>query len=213
MIKHKSFNHSKLWYHYRFHELKTEKLAKNKALPNYLNSLFKECPDSYFNSGPRSSSLNFRMNIKMHCIKGHELSELTKHALKLDSNLSAHSKVQIFLLENDEKSIAVETPIWLENNELNNYKEIFNSELPLTGHIDLVRIEDGKIWVWDFKPKAKDEKYAATQVYFYALMLSKRTNIPLSEFNCGYFDQDYAFIFKPQKLEIPVNGSLKELNR
>ena len=50
----------------------------------------------------------------------------------------------------------------------------------------------------NFKPNAIREKYAATQVYFYALMLSKRTNKDLEDFRCGYFDNDYAFVFKPE---------------
>jgi len=92
----------------------------------------------------------------------------------------------------------VEVPIWIKKDELNNFNGIFDSDEPLTGHIDILRIEDGKIWVWDYKPKAFDEKYAATQVFFYSLMLSKRSGIPLSRFRCGYFDERYAFIFKPE---------------
>ncbi|MBU4503046.1 MAG: PD-(D/E)XK nuclease family protein [Nanoarchaeota archaeon] len=69
----------------------------------------------------------------------------------------------------------------------------------MTGHIDILRIEDEKIWVWDYKPNAHKEKYASTQTYFYALMLSKRTGIPLDDFRCGYFDQNHAFAFKPEE--------------
>ncbi len=197
-----------MWYHYRLNLRNSEQFAK-KELNNYLLSLFQKCPDSYFNSGPRSSSLTFNIKTKIHSIKGHELSQMARQALSLDLNLSAHSKVQVFLLENDEKSIASEIPIWVESKELENFQEVFNSILPLTGHIDLLRIEDGKIWVWDFKPNAKEEIYASTQIYFYALMLSKRTNIPLSEFNCGYFDENYAFIFKPEEIKLPKSIQLK----
>jgi len=113
------------------------------------------------------------------------------------------------MLEHDNKTISVEIPIWLHNYELDNYKEIFKSTEPLTGHIDLLRIEDNKIWVWDYKPNAHKEDFATTQIYFYALMLSKRTNIPLDNFRCGYFDSNYAFTFKPE--ENILNKSL-ELN-
>jgi len=46
------------------------------------------------------------------------------------------------------------------------------------------------------------EEYASTQTYFYALMLSKRTGIPLENFRCGYFDSHYAFMFKPEESAI-----------
>ena len=86
----------------------------------------------------------------------------------------------------------------LEKDELENYNFLFDSNEPLTGHIDILRIEDEKIWIWDYKPNAFDEKYASTQIFFYAIMLSKRTNIPLENFRCGYFDDSYAFMFKPE---------------
>ena len=106
------------------------------------------------------------------------------------------------MIERDNKTLAIEVPIWLEQNELNGFFDIFKTEKPLTGHIDVLRVEDGKIWVLDYKPNAIKEKYAATQVFFYALMLSKRTNIPLENFRCGYFDDKDAFLFKPNLNQI-----------
>ena len=54
------------------------------------------------------------------------------------------------------------------------------------------------MWVWDYKPNAQKEKYAKCQTLFYAIMLSKRTGIPLERFRCGYFDEKTAFVFKPE---------------
>jgi hypothetical protein len=79
------------------------------------------------------------------------------------------------------------------------FREFFQEEGPLSGHIDVLRLEDGKIWVWDYKPKAEKEKYATTQTFFYSLMLSKRTGIPLDKFMCGYFDEKTSFVFKPDQ--------------
>jgi len=208
MIMTFNFNHSNLVYQYKFHISKMEGI-KNiyPSLNNYLVTLNKMCPNDYFSSGPRSSALRFKLNLDIKSIQGHELSQLTKHALKLDGIKSAHLKVQTFLIEKDNKSVATEVPIWITKDELVNYKELFKSELPLTGHIDLLRIEDNTVWVWDYKPYAKNEKYAATQVYFYSLMLSKRTGIPLSNFMGGYFDKDNAYIFKPRE-DIASNTNL-----
>ncbi len=210
MIKNKVFNHSNLPYHYRLHSIKTENLAKDySALKIYLNNIITNCPNDYFNSGPRSSSLNFKIDFDIKSITGHEISTLARYAL--DSNnlgLDEHSKVENFMIENDNKTIAIEIPLWIKNDEIKNFKTIFKSSLPLTGHIDILRIEDNKIWIWDYKPRAKDEKYASTQVYFYAIMLSKRTNIPLSNFMCGYFNKDYSFIFKPKEEMIKFSRPL-----
>ncbi|MEA3431023.1 MAG: PD-(D/E)XK nuclease family protein [Nanoarchaeota archaeon] len=199
VIKHVSFKHG-WFYHYRLHTIKTQSLCKNnlESLRNYLNYVFESCPDEHFNSGPRSSSLKFNLNdVNLVKISGHEVSSLAKLGLDISRKLSAHSKVQLFMLEQDNKTLAVEVPLWLHPEELESYTQIFNSDEPLTGHIDALRVEDGKIWIWDFKPKAEKEKYASTQVFFYAYMLSKRTNIPLDSFRCGYFDEKIAYVFNP----------------
>ncbi|MEK6816177.1 MAG: PD-(D/E)XK nuclease family protein, partial [Nanoarchaeota archaeon] len=99
---------------------------------------------------------------------------------------------------NDNQTIAMEIPIWMMPNELDCFRPLLKSDEPLTGHIDVLRIQDGKVWIWDYKPNAHLEKYASTQTYFYALMLSGRTGIPLEKFRCGYFDKYYAYVFKPE---------------
>lgn len=212
MIRHVSFDHSGGFYFYRVHNLKSERL--NDGLGNlkvYLNNMFEECPHEYFCSGPRGSSLKFEVpNLNVKKVSGHEMCELTSRGL--EENFfrfkTAHSKVQVFMLENDNKTLAVEVPIWLHAHELKNFNSLFNTNEPLSGHIDVLRLEGDKIWVWDYKPNCVREKFAATQVYFYALMLSKRTGISLERFRCGYFDSAYAFMFKPREVEFSVNEKL-----
>jgi len=201
VIKHKSFGHKGGYYFYRVHNIKLDKLCNGfESLKDYLNYVFENCPHEYFNSGPRSSALKFSFGFDKVQVRGHEVSKLTNLGLEENSERysTAHSKVQVFMLENDNNTIAVEVPIWIKSDELSNFKQFFGSDSPLTGHIDVLRIEDNKIWIWDYKPGAKHEKYADTQVYFYALMLSKRTGIDLENFRCGYFDENHAFIFKPK---------------
>lgn len=201
VIKRVSLMHKGGSYQYRIHNQKLNSLAFNHPnLIGYLNKVFEKCPNDYFFNGPRSSALKFKLNdLTMHQIIGHEVSDLCYAGLKFNEERykTNHSKVQVFMIEKDDKTIAMEVPIWIKNEELNNFNGMFNSSEPLTGHIDILRIEDEKIWVWDYKPKAFDEKYASTQVFFYSLMLSRRTGIPLDKFMCGYFDEKYAFIFKP----------------
>ena len=203
MIQKTKFDHSGGLYFYRFHENKLKNLSNGYSnLYFYLNEMLTNCPHDYFLQGPRSSNLKFKLDgVNTFQIVGHEVSELTKRGLEFNRKRfkSNHMKVQVFMLENDDKTIAMEIPLWLEPNEINNFNKIFKEEFPLTGHIDILRIDDNKIWIWDYKPKAYNEKYAVTQVYFYALMLSKRTNISLDKIRCGYFDENYAFVFNPKE--------------
>ena len=202
-IVHKSFKHG-WWYHYRIHAPKSKQLCSDdlSSMDKYLHEVMKDCPEEYFNKGPRSSQLRMKFDIELVKIKGHEVCELARHGLEQDRYETAHTNVQMFMLQNDNKTISIEVPIWLFESELPNYKDFFNSSDVLTGHIDALRIEDGLVWVWDYKPNAHKEKYATTQTNFYALMLSQRTGIPITKFRCGYFDDEHAFVFKPLNRDV-----------
>jgi hypothetical protein len=216
MIKQISLDHKGGFYFYRVHNSKLDKLSNgfdNMGL--FLQKMFNSCPNEYFNSGPRSSMLKFKLDLDIKHVKGHEVCDLVKHGLKQNEERynSNHMKVQSFMLENDNKTIAVEVPIWLSNNEIDSFLELFKTIQPLTGHIDILRLENNKIWIWDYKPKAQNEDFASTQVYFYALMLSKRTNIPLEEFRCGYFDENYAYMFEPKEKLIGKNNKIEDFSK
>lgn len=192
-------------YQYRIHKLKLDELCQEKFpdLKKFIMASFADCPDHHFLNGPRSSVLKFPvLNEKLSSIE-HEVALLAR--LGLDSNYyqDAHSNVQMFMLSYDQKTIAMEVPIWLMPDELEQFQELFKATNPLSGHIDILRIENGKIWVWDFKPNAHKEKYATTQTYFYALMLSRRSNLPLKNFMCGYFDDKNTYTFDPSKIVLP----------
>jgi hypothetical protein len=209
MIKNVSLPH-KWFYFYRIHTEKTGMALQNGLSPlvGYLDEVFKNCPNEYFLSGPRSSQLRFAIELDMKHVKGHEVSTLASVGLFMKSHLkAAHSRVEVFMLENDDKTVAVEVPIWLHDHELSGYEAMFNSKEALTGHIDILRIEDENVWVWDYKPNAAKEKFAHVQLLFYAIMLSKRTGIPLERFRCGYFDDKDAFMFKPSLEALKINLS------
>lgn len=198
-IRHISFKHG-WFYHYRLHDPKTDSLCNGgiASLRKYLDMLFTDCPEEPFSTALRSSSLKFDLGIHVEAVEGHEVSRLAREGLDWAHYKTAHSNVQVYMLQNDTFTLGVEVPLWMHSNELEGYSALFDSDEPLSGHIDVLSVEDGKIWIWDYKPKASKEKYATTQVYFYALMMSKRTGIPLDEFRCGYFDEDIAYVFKPE---------------
>jgi len=200
MIVHKSFKHG-WFYHYRIHVPKTETLCNHKfsSLKEYLHHVKDHCPDEYFLKGPRSSGIKRAVDIELKKIRGHEVCDLARAGLEMNNYKTAHSNVQMFMLQNDNRTISIEVPIWLMDTELSNFQTLLNTRDVLTGHIDALRVEDGNIWVWDYKPNAHKEKFASTQVNFYSLMLSKRTGIPLEKFRGGYFDDEHAFVFKPKE--------------
>jgi len=202
-IVHKSFKHG-WWYHYRIHNPKSKQLcSKNlSSMDKYLHNVMDDCPNEHFEKGPRSSQLRMKFDIDLVKIKGHEVSELARQGLEADQYTTAHTNVQMFMLQHDDKTISIEVPIWLMESELPNYCDFFNCTDTLTGHIDALRIEDGLVWVWDYKPNAHKEKYATTQTNFYAIMLSQRTGIPIDKFRCGYFDDELAFVFKPLNRDV-----------
>lgn len=212
VIKSLHLQHSGGFYLYRVHTNKAGALCSNGLgdLKSYLAGVFDKCPHNYFQGGPRSSSLKFKLPLDIIEITGHEVSNLAKWGLQeyRERFSHAHPRVQTFMLENDSKTIAMEVPIWLEHHELENFTEIFKTIQPLTGHIDVLRVDDEKIWIWDYKPNANKEKYASTQTFFYALMLSKRTGIPIEHFRCGYFDKSYAYLFKPNLEHLKRNAKL-----
>ncbi|MBU2589590.1 MAG: PD-(D/E)XK nuclease family protein [Nanoarchaeota archaeon] len=203
MIKRTAFKHG-WWYHYCLHNKKSDKLITNgfSQLQSYLLAMFDKCPHQHFENGPRSSRIKFQLpslNIKEHA--NHEICNLTRLGLEINEERykSNHMKVQMFMLEHDKKTVSIEVPVWLKTREFGSFKTHFDSEYPLTGHIDLLQVDKNNIWVWDYKPGASKEKYAATQTYFYALMLSNRTGIPLDKFRCGWFDTCNCFTFKPER--------------
>jgi len=218
VVKWLNLEHPGGMYIYRVHDQKIKAFCKKDPelmkLGNFISSLFDSCPHENFNKGPRGSSLKFRTEHDILELYGHQVSILAKYGLEANKDRfkSNHSKVQLFMLENDRNTVAIEVPIWMNSDELGGFKSLFGSNEPLSGHIDVLGIDEENIWVWDYKPNANKERYASTQVYFYALMLSKRTGIPLERFRCGYFDWERAYVFKPEPIENKriINGCLKD---
>ncbi len=207
MILRKSLPHG-WWYHYRVHEEKAESLCERRfpSLNAYLRAMLERCPDEKFLVGPRSSALRFRLDAEVKEAAGHEVCTLARLGLENGRGRSAHTEVQTFMLENDAKSVATEVPLWLDEEE-HELMGSFEEDGPLSGHIDVLRVEDGAVWVWDYKPGARKEKFAATQTWAYAVMLAHRTGVPLSRFRCGWFDEKDAFVFLPEKARLSSTGA------
>ncbi|SRR6266542_1120253 len=66
----------------------------------------------------------------------------------------------------------------------------------VTGHIDFLQIRNVRIHILDYKPVAREETHAHVQPTIYALVLARRTNLPLKFFKCGWLDEaDHFEVF------------------
>ena len=198
MILQAIFDHGVL-YNYQANTQKLADATVPITLKNLCVTMPAVCPHEYFFSGPRSSVLRFDVGISPVHVKGHEMSKLAGLALEEfgKSGFSNHEKVQNFLMLYDKKTLAVELPLWIEKDE--NLPLVSGN---LTGHADIIRLEGDAVWIWDYKPHAAKEKYAKTQIFYYALMLSLRTGIPLERIRCGYFDSEDAYMFSPGDVRV-----------
>jgi hypothetical protein len=210
-IVHKSFDHG-WFYHYYLHTNKAKSLCeKYPSLLSFLHGIFENCPRENFLKGPRGSKTRIDIAIPTTRISHHEVCSLAKEGLSSSRFKTAHLNVQMGMLQHDSKTIGIEVPLWLDENEIPKIHDLLGNSGPLSGHIDALRIEDGLIWIWDYKPRANKEKYATLQTWLYAIMLSHRTGVPLAQFRCGYFDEQEAFLFSPPPLESVALAPLVEM--
>ena len=107
-----------------------------------------------------------------------------------EENRMRHEIVEEFMLINDTATIACEVPVWFWEKKLG---------AGVSGHIDILQIRWGRIFILDFKPGAfkENEEKVVSQLYLYALGLSFRTRIPLTMFRCAWFDKNDYYEFSP----------------
>lgn len=122
-------------------------------------------------------------------------------------NKLRHEVLQEFMLVNDSVTVAVEVPVFLTRDDIDELRDDSGYAVPftlghgacVTGHIDIVQIRNGAIHVLDYKPGAKGVKPIA-QLTVYALALSRLTQISLGNFRCAWFDDEHYFEFRPRDL-------------
>ncbi len=76
----------------------------------------------------------------------------------------------------------------------------------LTGHIDIVQIRNGSIYLLDYKPNASKEK-PIEQLTWYAMSLSRLTGLRMFNFVCGWFDEKDYYQFYPLHVVKKVSRS------
>ncbi len=192
------FKHSGLLYNFKFHKGKLKEFGKFDGLKNFIFDLSRGVDGKIFDSENRCSKLKSEVSVNVNVSENIRLNRVLGGALKVvKNNKSRHSVVEDFLLNCDRDTVAVEVPIW--------YWDKF-SDRGICGHIDILQVKNGKIWVLDYKPNAALENVdkVVSQLYNYSLGLSFRSGVGLSDIKCGWFDENKIFSFDASKVR--VNG-------
>jgi len=191
------------FYRFRLHHANLCATASSLgALRGFLLSVAYDCPNHFFREGPRVSARRWCHYPPADPLRECPLPQMAVDGIQAGRYKGAHDNVEVHCLENDSGSIAVEVPVWWERPEMGPFCLSFPDTGPLTGHIDLLRVVDSTIEVWDCKPDVEKADTVGMQVLVYALMLAVRTGIPLDRFRCGYFDTRTAWSFSPSSVPI-----------
>jgi len=186
-----SFYHSGLTYTFQYHLPKLEVLCtRYPALIQYLKTMHSAYPPHFFKDDERCSQLMIDVAITRH-ERYNQACKLAELAVQTCARAGErHAAVEQFMLINDSSTVACEIPVWFWDKQL---------DRGICGHIDMVQIRQGKVFVLDYKPAASQEKEekVASQLYLYASGLSLRTKIPLRLFRCAWFDDTVYYEFEP----------------
>lgn len=226
MIKKRDFIHQNIKYSFNWnfknHREKLSQLNSNREefrrLGAYLKKIYQGLiPNNIFNSKAitrvsqfkvRGLNNGFLRSFSRKLIKEGKIqkfdsnSKLPKFAKKVyeiyhvnQLNKSpGHETILKNILIKDKDSIAIEVPIW----SVNRNKHI-------TGHIDLIQIEDNLIKIIDYKPEG-NFLFSLPQVATYGLLFKKLINI--EKLKCISFNKNFAWEYNPEILLTDIKNLL-----
>jgi transposase-like protein len=200
VISSKIFVHSGVIYPFMIHNHKLNEFCKFEGLKNYLLGM-DLWVDRYFNSGNRCSQLQNVANVEI-TKKKNFLCKAVDQVLDACVDLKErHPLVQKHLLYNDIATIAVEVPVFMIDKRIGE----------ICGHIDIIQVRYGKVWVIDYKPNtaAESKEKVSSQLYWYSRALSFRAKVPLENIRCAYFDEQVCIEFDPNKVKLKYGKSEK----
>src|SRR3989344_5777812 len=215
MVEVVSMAHRQL-YRFRYHRAKTRLMLEEfgnrnlKRLKEYLDAVSSETPHQYFAEGGRMSDVRSKFDTADMIVKSktNYANRLAAFVLQATpDNKARHEAVQRFFLANDSVTVATEVPVYIRREDVAHMEQVLDfkisdsglvrfkggkqeEQLPrlLTGHIDLVQIRNGQVYILDYKPGASKER-PIEQLTWYALALSRLTGLRLFEFTCAWFDE------------------------
>ncbi len=202
-------------YNFKYHRAKLNMLLeeefrhyKFKPLRDFLELAAAECPHQLFQKpSKRASEFKNKFNLNQVKIipKNNLAVKIANFIIQaVSNNKFRHEVLQDFMLSNDSVTVAAEVPVLINRDDLIHFKHELNFEIPitlkdddyLTGHIDLIQVRNGAVYIMDFKPSAKKEK-PIEQLTLYALALSRLTGLRLYHFKCAWFDSKNYYEFFP----------------
>lgn len=146
--------------------------------PSKLSHYFKEIfINGYTNKDISCSNSGIKFMCEFEELMGDILVQYANEAEWQGQGNKQHDIMQDYLIWNDHQTIAIEVPV-------------YNYEANISGHIDIVRIVNGRVQIVDFKPKAKKEKpdKVGAQLSLYRMLLSHNTGIDEKNIDCFYYD-------------------------
>ena len=206
-------------------------------LADFLENVPQLCPHEIFRreEGPRASKLAVDFLALDRMIVTEKANTATDTAALVTpgvaSNRDRHAWLQRFMLANDSTTIAVEVPIWLDEEDIAALEEKYEiTIIPkepvepaqpeaghkprcITGHIDFLQARNGAIHILDYKPVARTNKPIA-QLTIYALALTRLVpGLKLFDIKCAWFNEKCYNEFFPRKLLPKPKEKLKGLTK
>ena len=184
----KRFEHENLEYEFMYHKYKLDTFARSRfsGLTDYIVRFEEGCPDVFFEIGRRCSQPMFKVDVKV-VFKKNLACRLAGFAVQAaKDNRERHSLVEKFMIINDKATVACEVPVWYWEKSIDE---------GVTGHIDILQVRGGNVYILDYKPDASKDKKAVQQLYHYAVALSFRAKIPFDRIWCAWFDEKSYYEF------------------
>ncbi|MFX1303311.1 MAG: hypothetical protein ACFFBV_09000 [Promethearchaeota archaeon] len=229
MLRKKNFLHQNIPYSFIWnkihHKAKYSQLTANQNELNKLKEHFKKVcdgliPNNLFNSKafPRASQFKIKgmksafirsfskSLIRSGKVRYHDSnSKLPKYVQKVFDNYRVnnftitpgHEPILKNILIKDKDAIAIEVPIW--NEEKNRV---------ITGHIDLIQIENEVVKVIDYKPEG-NFLLSLPQVAMYGFLIKSKLNI--KKLRCISFNHQGAWEYDPNILQTDIKEYLISL--
>jgi len=202
-------------YNFKYHRAKLDLIINEefrhfrfKPLQEFLELAVAECPHQLFqNTAKRASEFKNAFNLDQVKItpKNNAAVKIANFVTQaISNNKQRHEVMQNFMLSNDSVTVAAEVAVIIDADDIRHIKHELGFDVPITlkdgeyitGHIDLIQVRNGLIYIMDFKPSAAKEK-PIDQLTLYALALSRLTGIRLYHMRCAWFDSKNYYEFFP----------------
>ena len=183
------FTHRNLNYNYQVHLPKLD-LCDFEGLKEYLNNITFKINSVDFEDGLRCSQLKLARNPGLYHAVNAPVNRLAANARQLAAhNRDRHPAIEEYFISCDGTTIAVEIPVVCKLPEIG----------VVAGHIDILQIYRGRIFIMDYKPNAAKENPSkvVTQLSLYAGGLVQQTGLDWEDIRCAYFDEEDYYSFQP----------------